>query len=227
MNFDGFCVRLQAYDGYLEKVIMLQHCSDYQAIIAVKHFGSKKDNPHYHIVIKTRVKDQAFRVRMKKVFDMAKGNEHMSIKTWDGNVDAISYLFHENDSEEIILLRHNVSDETILKARERNREVRVKVEKAKQRASWTLEEEILQYYKSKPELYYDQYTIAKEIILSALRKDKYVPNDFLLKAMVTKIQFKLMDGETQNEEHFAKQLVARAYRMDYDETQRWLAEGGI
>lgn len=226
MNFDGFCVRLQAYDGYLEKVIMLQHCSDYQAIIAVKHFGIKKDNPHYHIVIKTRVKDQAFRVRMKKVFDMAKGNEHMSIKTWDGNVDAISYLFHENDSEEIILLRHNVSDETILKARERNREVQTKVEKAKQRASWTLEEEILQYYKSKPELYYDQYTIAKEIILSALRKDKYVPNDFLLKSMVTKIRFKLLNGKTNAEDSLARELVARAYRMDYDETQRWLAEGG-
>lgn len=226
MNFDGFCMRLQAYDGYLEKVIMLQHCSDYQAIIAVKHFGEKKDNPHYHVVIKTKIKDQAFRVRMKKVFDMAKGNEHMSIKPWDGNIDAISYLFHENDSDEIILLRHNVSDETILKARERNREVQTKVEKAKQRASWTLEEEVLEFYKKTKPVGLSEYHIAQSIILTALRKDKYVPNDFLLKAMVTKIQFKLIDGETKNEEQFAKHLVARAYRMDYEETQRWLAEGG-
>lgn len=225
MNFDGYCMRLQALDGYLEKIIMLQHSSDYQAIIAVKHFGNNKNNPHYHVVIKTSVKDQAFRVRMKKVFDMAKGNEHMSIKPWDGNIDAISYLFHENDSEEIILLRHNVSDETIEKARERNREVRVKVEKAKQRASWTLEEEVLEFYRqAKTGVRISEFHIAQTIILTALRKDKYVPNDFLLKSMVTKIQFKLMDGDIKNEEQFAKHLVARVYRMDYEQERQWFAD---
>ena len=225
MEFDGYCVRLQAYDGYAEKIRMLQNCSDYNAIIAVKHYGKKKDNPHYHIVIKTRVKDQAFRVRLKKIFDQGKGNEHMSIKTWDGALEAISYLFHEDDSEDVIVLRHNVSDDTIQKAKELNKRVQGQVEKSKQKASWTLEQEVFEYYKSNPSLKPDQLQIAHMIILSALRKDKYVPNDFLLKAMVTKIMFKLLNGETNKEDVFAKRLVANVYRLDFVETQVWLAKG--
>lgn len=190
---------------------------DYQAIIAVKHFGSKGENEHYHIVVKTTVKDQAFRVRMKKVFDKGKGSEHMSIKPWDGNIDALSYLFHEDENAEIIL-RHNVANETILKAKERNREVQTKIEKAKSRASWTIEEELLKYYitaKIKP----DVYTIAKDIVLHALRQDKYVPNDFQLKAMASKISFKLLDGDLNKEENFAIDYVIKVYRMDHEQQQ--------
>lgn len=99
------------------------------------------------------------------------------------------------------------------------------VEKSKQKASWTLEQEVFEYYKSNPSLKPDQLQIAHMIILSALRKDKYVPNDFLLKAMVTKIMFKLLNGETNKEDVFAKRLVANVYRLDFVETQVWLAKG--
>jgi len=224
MNFDGYCVRIQALEGYKQRIANLTVNPDYQAIIAVKHFGAKGENEHYHIVIKTSVRDQAFRVRMKKVFDSAKGNQHMSIKTWDGNIDAISYLFHEDEKAEIII-RHNVSEETILKAKERNREVQTKIEKAKSRASWTIEEELLQQYRQtgvKP----DTYTIAKDIVLHALRMDKYVPNDFLLKAMASKISFKLLDGDLNDEEKFAVGYIVKAYRMNDDERYTWLAGGG-
>ena len=201
---------------------------DYQAVIVVKHKGSKGDNPHYHAVVKTQVKDQAFRVRLRKVFDQGKGNAHMSIKPWDGNIDAISYLFHElsdeQKSNEVIVYVKDVSDETIGKARDRNREVRQKVDKAKQKASWTIEEELLEHYRLtgvKP----GEHTIATDIVLHALRRDKYVPNDFLLKAMASKIRFKLMDGNLKREEDFAKELVIRAYRMDDNQREYFLAEG--
>ena len=229
MEFEGFCVRVQAMDGYAEKMRMLAQVSDYLAIVAVKHRGSTGENEHYHMVVKTQVKDQAFRVRMKKVFDMGKGNQHMSIKPWDGNIDAISYLFHE-DEDAKPFVQHNVSDETIEKARARNREVQEKMETARKRASWTIEQELLEHYnqtKKSPDI----HTIAKDIVLHALRMDKYVPNDFLLKAMASKIHFKLQDGDLNREERFATDYVARVYRMDYDTEQRWLAstlaEGGV
>ncbi|MBV6343309.1 Rep family protein [Candidatus Magnetobacterium casense] len=226
MNFEGFCVRVQAMDGYSEKMRMLRQTTDYQAIVAVKHRGASGENEHYHMVIKTQVKDQAFRVRMKKVFDMGKGNAHMSIKPWDGNIDAISYLFHEDEDAKPIV-QHNVSDETITKARERNREVQVKMEEAKKRASWTIEQELLEHYKQikrSPDI----HTIAKDIVLHALRMDKYVPNDFLLKAMASKLHFKLQEGDVDREEEFAINYVSRVYRMDYDEESRWrsVAQGG-
>lgn len=224
MEFEGFCVRVQAMDGYAEKMRMLSKTADYQAIVAVRHRGASGENEHYHMVVKTQVKDQAFRVRMKKVFDKGKGNAHMSIKTWDGNIDAISYLFHE-DGDARPIVQHNVSDETIEKARERNREVQTKMEEAKKRASWTIEEELLESYrqrKVKPDL----HTIAKDIVLHALRKDKYVPNDFLLKAMASKLLFKLQEADLDREEEFAISYISRVYRMDYDEEASFRARQG-
>jgi len=226
MNFDGYCVRVQALDDYKQRVYNLSvlPTTDYQSMIAVKHLGKNKENEHYHFVIKTNIRDQAFRVRMRKVFDKGKGNEHMSIKTWDGNIDAISYLFHEDENAEIIA-RKNVSDETIVKAKERNAEVQQKIAKAKTRASWTIEEELLQHYRRtgvKP----TTYTIAKDIVLHALRLDKYVPNDFQLKAMASKISFKLLEGNLNDEEKFAIDYIAKAYRMDDEQRRWWLAEGG-
>lgn len=224
MEFEGYCVRVQALDGYAERMKMLSLCADYQAIIAVRHRGSTGENEHYHMVTKTQVKDQAFRVRMRKVFDKGKGNAHMSIKPWDGNIDAVSYLFHEDENVEIIV-RHNVTDETIGKARDRNREVQVKMETAKKRASWTIETELLEHY-SKTNRSPGLHEIATDIVLHALRNDKYVPNDFLLKAMASKIQFKLLNGDLNREELFAREYVARAYRMDQMEAQNFVAEGG-
>jgi len=223
--FSGYCVRVQAMEQYAERMRMLAQVSDYQAIVAVKHRGSTQENEHYHMVIKTQVKEQAFRVRMKKVFDKGKGNAHMSMKAWDGNIDAISYLFHE-DEEAALIVQHNVTDEIIEKARERNREVQTKIEQAKKRASWTIEEELLEHYKTSKREPSDTYTIAKDIVLHALRMDKYVPNDFQLKAMAHKISFKLIDGDLDKEEKFAVDYIAKAFRMNDEERHWWLTGGG-
>lgn len=220
-------MRLQALEGYKQRVFNLTVNPDYPALIAVKHLGEKGDNEHYHLVIKTTVKAQAFRVRMKNVFDKAKGNEHMSIKNWDGNIDAISYLFHEDkeDYKTPIIARKEISDETIEKAKRRNSEVQTKIQKAKSRASWTIEEELLQLY-AQQRIKPDTYTIAKDIVLHALRNDKYVPNDFQLKAMSHKISFKLLDGNLNSEEKFAVDYIVKAFRMDEEERRWWLAGGG-
>jgi len=199
---------------------MLITCSDYTSIAAIQHKGGKGDNPHYHLVIRSAVKDQALRVRLRKIFDLGKGNDHMSIKPWDGNIDAISYLFHE-EPEALLFLQHNIPDETITKARERNKEVQTKIATAKERASWKIEEEMMNIYlanKTKP----DVYQIANDIILFALRHDKYVPNDFLLKSMAYKIKFRLIDGDLAQEESFALSYTARVFRMDPDQERDWI-----
>jgi len=210
MEYNGYLVRVQAYDGYASKIVLMKMVADYEAIVAVKHQGSTKENPHYHLVVRTAVKDQAFRVRMKKVFDQGKGNAHMSIKAWDGALEAISYLFHE-DGDAKLVLQHNVSDETIEKARELNRRVQTKVQDAKQRASWRLEDDVFEGLPKNA----TQDEIAKTIILTALRRDKYVPNDYLLKAMVTKIQFRLLGGNVEEEDKFANDIVWRVFHR-YD-----------
>lgn len=211
MEFNGYCVRVDALDGYRDKIISLKTVTDYASIVAVEHKGSTKENPHYHLVIKTDVKDQAFRVRLKKVFNKGKGNGHMAIKTWDGNIDAIAYLFHEQGDDAELVLQHNVSNETIEKAKARNRDVQSKIEEAKDRAAWRLEDVVYEQVKSDAKRQYQPEEVAKMLILTALRNNKYMPNDYLIKAMVTRIMFRLLDGDVHREEHFAEGIVQNIF----------------
>jgi len=215
MDAHGFCVRIDARDGYLDKINALKMCADYLSIVGVLHKGATNENPHYHLVVRTVVKDQAFRVRMKKIFDQGKGNGHMSIKPWDGCNDAISYFFHE-DRDAILVIQHNVSDQTIAEARERNDQVQRDVEKAKQRASWRLEDEVYEQLQKegvpRRALYQGiDVQIAKKLILTALRLGRYVPNDFLLRAMVRRIRFRLLDGDDDQEEQFALAIAQNLF----------------
>lgn len=222
MEYNGYCVRVQAFDGYASKIKQLALVPDYQSIVAIKHKGGTGENPHYHLVVRTDVKDQAFRVRMKKVFDQGKGNAHMSIKNWDGALEAISYLFHEEPDGPLVI-QHNVSNETIDKARELNKSVLKKVAEAKSRAAWRLEdavyEDLIVKYQRHPKYMiatgeHIQDEIGKVIVLHALRHDKYVPNDYLLRAMVTKLRFRLLDGDPDTEERLADQIVARVFHRN-------------
>lgn len=225
MEYNGFCVRVQALEGYAEKIMTLPLSKDYDAIVAMRHKGASGENPHYHLVIRTNVKQQAFRVRMKKIFDLASGNEHMSIKNWDGQIKAISYLFHE-DPNGTPNLTHNVPADTIEKARQLNREIQKEVTVAKEKASWKIEEELMKIYMAQPSRGVDLYTVSKDILLFALRNDKYPPNDFLLKSMANKILFRLQNGNLKGEEEFARRYISNLYRMDYDTHQTWMATGG-
>lgn len=219
MESVGYCVRVDARDGYADKISGLRVNPDYVAIIGVKHRGNSGENPHYHIVLRTTVKPQAFRVRMKTIFSEGKGNGHMSIKAWDGNNDAISYLFHEEEEAECVV-RQGITDEVLTACKERNKRVQEAVKEAKKRASHTLEDEVYQLITSgqvkiKPSLHdeYIEYEVAKIVLLTAFRNNKYPPNDWLLKAITSKIVYRLKDGDLGNEERYAEYLVARVYRI--------------
>jgi len=219
-TYFGFCIRIQSMEGYGAKIRMLGLNDDYEQIAGIQHKGDKGENTHYHLVIKTRVKEQAMRVRFRKIFDLGKGNAHMSIKEWDGDIRAISYLFHEDPNQELFY-RHNIDDETVEKARAKNIEVQDKVAQAKEKASWKIEEELMTIYREK-HLKPNRYTIAGDIMLYALRHDKYVPNDFLLKSMAAKIEFKLLDSEETDEINFALNYISTVYRLDEDQHRMWV-----
>jgi len=209
MDTHGYCVRIDALDGYSDKLPLLSACDDYKSIIAVKHKGNKGENPHFHLVVRTQVANQAFRVRMRKIFDQGKGNGHMSIKPWDGNNDAISYLFHE-DENTTVLVQHNISDETVAQAKERNRAVTAMVQASKTKASWLLEEVVYDQLKGSTRKYDDAY-IGQQLILAACRNGKYVPQPWHIRAMVQRIQFKLLNGHEEAEEEFAMRLSRQIF----------------
>ena len=93
-----------------------------------------------------------------------------------------------------------------------NREVKDKVATAKERASWRLEEEVYNQLPKGKSLTDDE--IAKALILTSLRSGKYMPNDYLIKSMVTRIQFRLLDGDVNAEDHFADGIVHIYHKYD-------------
>jgi len=212
MNYIGYCLRVDALEGYGAKISALALCLDYKSAVAVRHTGVSKENPHYHIVVQTEVLGQAFRVRMRKIFDQGKGNAHMSIKPWDGNIDAIAYLFHEDPTAQLIL-QHNVSDETVAQARARNKQVSELVAASKSKASWHLESIVLSEIQSLPVPYHGwtATSIASKLILTALRNGKYVPQPWHVRAMTERIQFTLLNGSMEDEEAFASRLAQQIF----------------
>lgn len=218
MEAVGYCIRIDARENYSDKIRALVLCPDYTAIAGIKHKGNTGENPHYHLVIRTGLKDQALRVRLRKIFDQGKGNQHMSMKQWDGNSDAISYLFHE-DAKADLFVKKNITDEFIEACRARNVRVQEAVKEAKKSASHTLEEDVYQMI-TRGDIKVSTYApdvekeVAMQVVLVALRNGKYVPNDYLLRGIVSRIVFRLQGGDEEKEERFAARLVSRVYRFD-------------
>lgn len=89
-----YVLRLQALDGYHAKFDEV-FGDRFSRVLCVHHLGKKRDNPHYHFCLTTDYKSDALRKYLKGHFSLAKGNKHLSLKSWDGNPKACSYLFHE------------------------------------------------------------------------------------------------------------------------------------
>lgn len=126
----GYFVRIDEHEAYAEIIKNLSEIHpDFHRIFAMRHVGKFKENPHFHLVITTVIKLQTFRVRMKKLFTKGTGNGHMSIKVWDGDEKALSYLFHEEDP--YIIVQYGYSDEDVARFIEADKEVKADYQKAK------------------------------------------------------------------------------------------------
>lgn len=211
METVGYCIRVQALEGYGDKIAMLNLVTDYEGILGVKHYGSKKENPHYHLVIRTKVKEQALRVRMKKLFPDGKGNEHMSIRTWDGDDKALSYLFHElqPDEQHILVVNKGLTPERIEELRQKNDAIKQLVATAKTKASWTLEEDVYNHLLPRAENLNDfsEVDIATMIYEGALSSGKYPPQPWLLRAMVTRIRYRLTVAANGDTHTFCRNMA--------------------
>lgn len=89
-----YVLRLQALDGY--SALFSNVFSDrFERVLYVHHTGKKGDNPHYHFCLTCDYKKDALRKYLKSKFTLASGNKHISLKDWDGDIKACSYLYHE------------------------------------------------------------------------------------------------------------------------------------
>lgn len=206
MDSIGYFVRVQSMEGHREKIQMLTANEDYKVVFAVKHKGKTGENEHYHIIIVTGVAPQAFRVRMKKVFDKGKGNAYMSIKRYDGSEDAYAYCFHEDVAE--LVVRKGVTDELIERAQQRNKQVQEQISESKQKASWTLEQDAIEYFKDRTQVPSER-EVAERLVRIAFDRNKYVPNPYLARQIIANVRYKLCDGDLTKEDQVVRSIVDR------------------
>jgi len=109
-----YAIRLQALSGYDEKIHQIFTSDRFSRFVRVHHTGRKGNNPHYHFVLTCDYKIPALRMELNKHFTLAKGNTHLSIKNWDGNLKAVAYLFHEGTDVDMV---REFSDEEISQAK--------------------------------------------------------------------------------------------------------------
>jgi len=103
-----YVLRLQAHDGYQQKFSNV-FTDRFSRILGVPHSGRRGDNPHYHFAFTCDYKQPALREYLKKHFSQGKGNRHLSLKKWDGDPKACSYMFHEGT--EMIIQKGFTDDE--------------------------------------------------------------------------------------------------------------------
>lgn len=214
-TMSGWCIRLARLEGYDEVVKTLATVADYDRILAITHRGDKKEPfEHYHMVIATSTQEKAIRKRMRVLFTKGKGNGHISVKVWDGNDNALSYMFHEDNANANIIVNKGHSQDDVNRYIKLNEDVNVLVNEAKKKASWKLEELAYQHFMETegPECNPSLFEVGMKIMEIALEKDMYPPQDWLLKAMATKITYKLSKG--YDREQMLSWMVKKALRLD-------------
>jgi len=153
---------------------------------------------------------------MKTLFAEGKGNQHMSIRPFDGNDKALSYLFHE-DRDAALVARKGITDEYLSLIKALADDIGNKVAEAKTKSAHTLFDDALKHFgKSNPNPLAVSRIPDEEIgtwmILYALREGKYAPEPWRLKAMVLKCKFHLLKGNVSAEEEFASKIAENIFR---------------
>lgn len=204
-----YALRIQALDGYSAKMETLFSGDRFTRTIRIHHTGKKGDNPHYHLLITTDYKQPALRAELKKHFNLASGNKHLSLKIWDGNSKALSYLYHEGTTPDLI---RGFNEPELNQAQEVNSLVKAQIKK---NAPATVVQLATEYFLSKSQkpqatqifsYLYDHYHANGE----------WFPNRYQFERYITRIQANL--SQTPGEIHDHKVLLLRQYGFADDYT---------
>jgi len=193
MLHEFYAIRIQALDGYDKIMNEVFTTERFPRRIRVHHTGKKGDNPHYHLLICTDYKNQALRAELKKYFKLSKGNKHLSIKTWDGNIKAVAYLFHEGTEPDLI---KGFTDEELKTAREINRQVK---ETIKKNAPAQIVQDCTDYFIGDPSLRCTRRSIFEYIFKRLDENGDWLPNKFQFDRWYVRIMCNVLDGDRKKQ----------------------------
>lgn len=161
-------------------------------ILMVSHVGEKTEKEHAHFCIEmsSHLQKQSLLARLKTLYGV-RGNEQVSAKSWDGNSDACSYLFHDSNAE--IILNKGFTESELTQFRARNADVQKIVEENKKRASFRCVDRILQRIKD-GEVTRDYVPITMAVLKLIRDGEIYEPGDFMIKRYVEEVMSKSAEG---------------------------------
>lgn len=198
-----YVLRLQALDGYSNKFLEI-FGDRFSRVMYVFHTGKKGDNPHYHFCLTCDYKKPALRAELKKYFNLAKGNRHLSLKTWDGSERACSYLFHEGTEPVVI---RGFTDIEVEKFREANQDIQLEIkDKSPNRICTAMYEKFKGHQPSKFQLF-------SSIMDECRFNGSFYPNKFQMDRWIMKIEGMLTENEEQTTNWDS--LKVRWYRQYY------------
>lgn len=194
-------VRITApWEHIRDKLSTIQGWIDFSGMMVGLHHGDKQGAPHGHIAIrlKSELQKQSADVRFKKLFDVA-GRQYSS-KPWDGNIKALSYLYHDKKGE--VINHMNLSDKEIDDIKSLNEEIQKVVEVNKGRSS----HKVVDYVMGQANEGWSRYEIGQCILRAVAQGLFYDPGDFVLERYINEIELRLNNGKEGLEEVIASRL---------------------
>lgn len=173
---------------------------DFSGMMVGLHHGDKQGAPHGHIAITltSELQKQSVDLRFKKLYDVA-GRQYSS-KPWDGNIKALSYLYHDKKGE--VINHMNLSDKEIDDIKSLNEEIQKVVEVNKGRSS----HKVVDYVMGQANEGWSRYEIGQCILRAVAQGLFYDPGDFVLERYINEIELRLNNGKEGLEEVIASRL---------------------
>lgn len=196
-------IRITApWEHIKDKILTIQGWIDYSSMMIGLHHGDKQGAPHGHICIKLKseLQKQSVDVRFKKLYDVA-GRQYSS-KPWDGNVKALSYLYHDKKGE---VINHMIDDEKeIEEIKSLNAEIQKVVEVNKARASHKVVDYVMGQANGS---IWTRWEIGSCILRAVAHGQFYDPGNFVLERYINEIELKMnKDDKDGLEEVIASRL---------------------
>lgn len=184
---DKWFIRITAsWDHVRSHLSTIKNWIDYDGMMVGLHHGDKRGAPHAHICLRLKgeLQKQSIDVRMKKLYGVA-GAQYSS-KAWDGNLKAMSYLYHDVNGE--VMNEMGMDEKEISELKDLNCEIQKVVEVNKGRAS----NKIVQYVLTKANDGWSRYDIGECILRAVANGEFYDPGDFALERYINEIELKLV-----------------------------------
>lgn len=203
-----YCIRVDEVETTAEALASYADRECVVRLLAVRHNGSLEENQHMHMCITFDPPQPIDTVRayFKRHFNV-KGNKEYSIKKWDGDTKALSYMFHEGSD---ICANKGYTTDDIDQFKKQDTEVKQKIKKDKETS---IQGTIISSVKTMLEAgdVVNEKVILHMIITQLKKKDKTYYGDWRIKNMVETVKMYTND-QTQFEDEVYERLYGRFVR---------------